>query len=51
MGESKKPATYQNFETLTKGLLGVTKASLDKKLATYNAKKADRNKKPKKSKP
>lgn len=34
------PEQYKNFEDLTKGLLRVPKESLDKKVATYNAKKS-----------
>ena len=42
----KKPAEYRSFEDLTKKLMEVPKKELDKKVATYNAKKAA--KKPKK---
>jgi hypothetical protein len=42
--QPEKPATYQNFEALTKQLLGVPKADLDQRMKTYDDAKAKRKK-------
>jgi hypothetical protein len=48
MPSSKKPKEYGDFEELTKKLLAVPKKELDKKVATYNAKKAAKKDRPEK---